>query len=1681
MIKKIINKINLKQLTVVASVMIFIGIMLILIPKNGTNNLSNYIGNVLSYNDLSESRKYNYDKMKISHLNITSRKTGTEPFNSGDESNEDGIDVSSDDNYVRTFDQVMYNIEVGIVKNEKFSSFTNSNGGVIKVQATLPNQGDNTLMEWVSDAWMQNVTISSDKRTIYAEYIGKEDENFVGALQTLSFTLKISGYKKEITEQMKPTFEIWMEGNKPDNSDSSVESLNIKDDKPLVISGSVNLDFDIRTSNIYSIENRTINDVKYKGRRDNMGIGISIAQKDSNMPDLRGLEYPSGKIEIKAKLKYQYRNIAVGGWITLTEKTPNAINKINGFTVNGSSLNGAPGKYGASSFPYGKLNLTSSSKIKNSAFDSGTFDVKIIDDELVFTFENYKFNDNFPTTPYYGGVETINNKKYGYFAIGAFRIFMPYYDSENDSIDYDYQLIANVVSSTYKDTNGNEKELTSEGKSVIQDVKTTNNSTTVAGFSYLKGDASLNVMSLSTSHVSSSSNTGEVTYALSKPYTDDNGSIVKGGKYQLRITSKVTYGPFEGGADNLLVWNPNLTSIVKYDDGSWFNAYATGTTSKLTNVKINFGIYKSTIVGKVPETNDEINKSKYDSFDWYDTYEEAITHGKVSAVYFTNTEYRGNNLYYAYTMMFQAVDDFENIGKTIVYRSRLYYYANEDSRETKKGIYTLNDTTNYLPATYENGVLKSIGSPNGLGETILILGVKSSVTTSVTDLDTSNKPKGKYDVQEGEINVIVTPSLKNGATATDNDKKLNNVIVKSVLPKGLTYKQGSANKTPESVEIVEDETIITWKYDDYQINHDAPVYKDLTFKALISSSLDNNESVVIKSIIETDEDKRDEQLFRTGTYGVMISNLNGISSIKDIEKAVVNSNEEIVINTKVNNNSDTNLTNLKTLEILPRNGVGGSKFSGTYETEITKWVNNQKIYYTTNNITNIGITKDSYGKDTIKEVDLETDTRWKKLDLETNKTIPKEATAIATVIDRLNANSSCTFTYKIKPEGNIRKDKYVFSMNTTSNELVAAIMTNSVVAQVREYTVKEEHYYEGQTEPFETETKYYSYGDSYETHQLEPGKINYNKYEFKETKGDSLTGEVTKNILVKYYYNLRTYKLTVLHYISGIATPIKEETNKLYEESYVTDKHKDIDYNIYELDSTRLPDNADGKILGDTEVRYYYVVRKYDLTVHHYKDKEGSKEKVANDEEYKGRYIYEENYETTKASTLLDDNYDPATGYIKSGGQSARGVVKGNIEVEYYYKLKKADIIVNHLETGTNKVVAPQEIQNGIEYTKSYTTKVSTSVPKNYAFVKVETEKNAPTEGIVTGSIVNGGKIIINYYYTLKDSSGEITVSKEGTKTITKKDEVVKYEINYTAKAKDYIGTGTIKIVDALPYKINKTKSSLDGGTYNESTKTITWEINWTGIDTYDGEKEKTITKKIDVVYEEIKDSDVNLTNKVTGYLALGTKQIEPVNNQTTSEVKIPGKVIIKYIDIETEEDIIEPEEKTGFLYENYSSEGKSLEEKGYDLVEKPSNEIVSYTEVGTELVYKYKKKEFKIITKAIGYGGYIEGDEIVKYGEDSTEDKIKIKSKEGYEVEKITINGEEIEIKGDRTEIILEYFKNVVENKTVEVRFRQLPVKAPNTSSRINMFSVILGIALIFVGSLLIIIQKKHFRKVNY
>ena len=154
--------------------------------------------------------------------------------------------------------------------------------------------------------------------------------------------------------------------------------------------------------------------------------------------------------------------------------------------------------------------------------------------------------------------------------------------------------------------------------------------------------------------------------------------------------------------------------------------------------------------------------------------------------------------------------------------------------------------------------------------------------------------------------------------------------------------------------------------------------------------------------------------------------------------------------------------------------------------------------------------------------------------------------------------------------------------------------------------------------------------------------------------------------------------------------------------------------------------------------------------------------------------------------------------------------------------------------------------------------------------------------------------------------STEITA--EVTNKIVDKEEKVTYKITYIAEIENYDGEVEITIIDELPYYIDTIKTNtlteLDGGTYDEGNKKITWIEHISNntsseaiktkrdIQTISGEnitdeidengvRTITVVKNITIAFRDINPTGKDFTSTVKGSIALG----ETSQNDETEEI----------------------------------------------------------------------------------------------------------------------------------------------------------------------------------------------------
>ena len=353
--------------------------------------------------------------------------------------------------------------------------------------------------------------------------------------------------------------------------------------------------------------------------------------------------------------------------------------------------------------------------------------------------------------------------------------------------------------------------------------------------------------------------------------------------------------------------------------------------------------------------------------------------------------------------------------------------------------------------------------------------------------------------------------------------------------------------------------------------------------------------------------------------------------------------------------------------------------------------------------------------------------------------------------------------------------------------------------------------------------------------------------------------------------NKEASKVIVHHYKDGTTKKLADD--ELFTGNigyYYTTTPKEIEG--YEVVTEKIPNNASGKYTEQPqEVIYYYKEIPAKLIVNYYI--EGTTEVVPGTESEQRKEITEkgENYETSPAI-----NADPKYELVAVPGNSS-GIIEGTeTVVTYYYRVKdSAGVIVHHIDIETKEKIAPDVVipaSGTAKYGDEYKTEVSNEIPENYEYVS----KTDNWEGTMIDTLTE-----VTYEYRLIESTLTNSIEKTATEKINNIRDEITYNITYTANISNYIGMAQITIVDTLPYAIDISKSTLNGGTYNSETKTIIWKELIEGIDTYRNPESGNIqiNKNIEVVYTNIDTKQKAIENTVKGQI----KTYKP--EQTSVEV----------------------------------------------------------------------------------------------------------------------------------------------------------------------------------------------------
>ena len=365
---------------------------------------------------------------------------------------------------------------------------------------------------------------------------------------------------------------------------------------------------------------------------------------------------------------------------------------------------------------------------------------------------------------------------------------------------------------------------------------------------------------------------------------------------------------------------------------------------------------------------------------------------------------------------------------------------------------------------------------------------------------------------------------------------------------------------------------------------------------------------------------------------------------------------------------------------------------------------------------------------------------------------------------------------------------------------------------------------------------------------------------------------------------------------------------------YITAPKMDLEkYTLIvdENDNYIIPDNASGEYEDTVKhIYYYYEEKEVKLTVYHYIEgtetpvplKDGTDAPIETQTGKSG-----EDYTTEELKENLNEKY-----MLVETPSNAEGTFEEDDVVVYYYYAPRplGELIVHHyiinqegikteervpLKGGEEGEKVPDEITLAEEYDQEYETKVSDKIPDNFEYV----ERTDNWKGTIKNDVIE-----VIYYYKYKISEiPKQQIEKDSTLEIIKDvTKPVPYTIEYNATIRKYEGDVQIIIIDQLEFKIDEELSELDGGTYDEEAKTITWKEIVKNVNANEEDVEFTRTKNISLKYVDIDETVANVHNEATGTIKLTTPEL---SETVRSEKDIPKEVpkfsyTVNYYDIDS-------------------------------------------------------------------------------------------------------------------------------------------------------------------------------------
>ena len=313
----------------------------------------------------------------------------------------------------------------------------------------------------------------------------------------------------------------------------------------------------------------------------------------------------------------------------------------------------------------------------------------------------------------------------------------------------------------------------------------------------------------------------------------------------------------------------------------------------------------------------------------------------------------------------------------------------------------------------------------------------------------------------------------------------------------------------------------------------------------------------------------------------------------------------------------------------------------------------------------------------------------------------------------------------------------------------------------------------------------------------------------------------------------------------------------------------------------------------------------------------GTNTKLLDEETINGRI--DDSYETTQKLDEINEKYNNKYEYVKIEGNATGLMTEDTIYVTYYYQKKKTDVVVRHVtDTG---IVLQEDTPIIGKIDDEYTTH-----QENFEKYEIKTiPDNA--NGTMTQD-----RIIVTYVYT--QVFGKVTLTK-----VEKED--------------------STKAVIGAKYKIESEDKEVSQEKETDENGKITFENLLVG--------KYTITEV---------EAPRQYSIDTKSYNVEITKTNRNIEVNTTDSVKV-AKIVINHVDINSNEKLLDEEERTGRIDVKYTTTQKLDEinnknDNKYEYVKVEGNANGTFEEETQYITYYYQKKATDVVVRHVTDTGIV-------------------------------------------------------------------------------------------------------------